>query len=41
MEFTIFQITDNQALNYFFTFPIYVMFTTLPFIAILSIFKKI
>lgn len=41
MEFTIFQITDNQALNYFFTFPIYVMFTTLPFIAILSIFKKV
>ena len=41
MEFTIIEITDNMAFNYFFTFPIYTLFISLPFIALLNLFKKI
>ncbi|WP_266095110.1 hypothetical protein [Aliarcobacter cibarius] len=41
MEFPIIEITQNQAFNYFFTFPIYTMFISLPFIALLNLFKKI
>jgi hypothetical protein len=41
VDFTSFALTDNQALNYFFSFPIYVMFTALPFIALLTLFRKV
>ena len=41
MELYIIEITDNQAFNYFFTFPIYTMFISLPFIALINLFKKI
>lgn len=41
MEFTTIAITDNLALNYFFSFPIYVMFSTLPFIAIIKLINKV
>lgn len=40
MEFTIIALTDNEALNYFFSFPIYTMFVVLPFWAILNLIKK-
>ncbi len=41
IDFTPIALTDNQALNYFFSFPIYAMFSTLPFIALLTLFRKI
>ncbi|WP_434275940.1 hypothetical protein [Aliarcobacter cryaerophilus] len=40
MEFFIIELTDNEALNYFFTFPIYTMLVSLPFIAIFDLIKK-
>ena len=41
MTFEIIQITDNVALNTFFTFPIYVMLISLVPISILQLIKKI
>jgi hypothetical protein len=41
MTFAIIQLTDNEALNYFFSFPIYTMLISLPFIAILQLIKKV
>ena len=41
MEFFIIELTDNNVLNYFFTFPIYIMLISLPFMAILDLIKKI
>lgn len=41
VDFPTIQLTDNEALNYFFSFPIYSMFTALPFVALLTLFKKI
>ncbi len=41
MEFAIIPITTDTALNTFFSFPIWVMITSLPFIAVLNIIKKI
>jgi len=40
MEFAIIELTNNQALNYFFSFPIWVMFTSISFIAIFDLIKK-
>lgn len=41
VDFAIITITDNEALNYFFSFPIWTMIISLPFIAILNLIKKI
>ncbi|WP_417327419.1 hypothetical protein [Halarcobacter sp.] len=41
MDFFVIELTSNQALNYFFSFPIYTMFVSLPFIAILDLIKKV
>lgn len=41
MEFTTIALTDNEALNYFFSFPIYVMFISLVPLAILNLIKKL
>jgi hypothetical protein len=41
MEFVIIEITNNEAFNYFFSFPIYTMFISLPFLAVMQIFKKL
>ncbi|OCL93030.1 hypothetical protein AAX28_00570 [Arcobacter porcinus] len=41
MQFVIIEITNNPAFNYFFTFPIYTMFISLPFIAIMNLFKRL
>lgn len=41
VDFFIIEVTDNQALNYFFTFPIYTMLISLPFIALINLLKKI
>lgn len=38
--FSIIEVTNNDVFNYFFTFPIYLMFTIIPVIAILEIVKK-
>ena len=41
VDFAVITITDNEALNYFFSFPIWTMIISLPFIAILNLIKKI
>jgi hypothetical protein len=41
MEFAIIELTDNATLNYFFSFPIWTLIISLPFIAILNLIKKI
>lgn len=41
VDFAIIELTDNVALNYFFSFPIWTMIISLPFIAILNLIKKI
>ncbi|MDY3204477.1 MAG: hypothetical protein RBR70_05340 [Arcobacter sp.] len=41
VDFAIITITDNEALNYFFSFPIWTLIISLPFIAILNLIKKI
>lgn len=40
-DFSPIKVTDSDVFNYFFSFPIYTMFVALPFIAVLSLFKKI
>ena len=40
MEFAIIEITSNEALNYFFSFPIWTMVISLPFVAIFDLIKK-
>lgn len=41
MDIPIIEITDNASFNFFFSFPIYTMFISLPFIALINLFKKI
>ncbi|MBU3014760.1 hypothetical protein KO488_08325 [Poseidonibacter lekithochrous] len=41
LDFPIIEVTENEPFNYFFSFPIYTMFVILPFLAVMSIFKKI
>ncbi len=41
MEFSVIELTTNETLNYFFSFPIYTMFVSLPFIALINLLKKI
>lgn len=41
VDFAIIELTDNQTLNYFFSFPIWTLIISLPFIAILNLIKKI
>jgi hypothetical protein len=41
MEFAIIQVTNNEAFNIFFSYPIWTAIITIPFVAVLNLIKKI
>ncbi|XOB60700.1 hypothetical protein ACMC56_08780 [Campylobacterota bacterium DY0563] len=41
MEFAIIQLSDNQALNLFFSFPVWTCIISLPFVAVFNLLKKV
>jgi hypothetical protein len=41
MEFAIINFTDNEAFNIYFSYPIWTMIISLPFIPVFTLIKKI
>jgi|GEM_PF-5798337 len=41
LDFVVIPVTDNNAFNYFFSFPIYITLASVPFVMALSILKHI
>jgi len=41
MDFTIFQVTTNNAFNYFFSIPMWILILSVPMLLAFSVFKHL
>lgn len=41
LDFYVIEVTNNQVFNYFFSYPITILFIVLPLIALLDLLKKV
>jgi hypothetical protein len=41
MEFSIIELTSNEAFNIYFSYPVWVCIISLPFVAVFNLLKKV